>query len=554
MKKRWVRRGLIGLLLAASVVSMVPVSSVMAADTGTGARSVQSTPEVTKEWAEAHGWEPYENIVGDWYYKIIDDVKYLLYDVRDPLKSSLGIDTQENIWYIAVIGNTNASGVVEIPGSIDGYPVLEIGIGAFSWNDNLSEVILPEGLGVIRDTAFYMCNNLSKVSFPSTLVSIESSAFASCDSLLEVTLPASLKVIWGDAFMGGWEHPAKTITFEGNAPLNYTSTFSVPTGSTVNRYSNTNGWGSDSWKDVNMNVIENGEPAVPDATSMRLSPESVTISVGESVTVEAITEPAEAIGNGVLWFTSPGVYSDGNGVFTANRDGNTTVTAYCGSASATMKITVAKEEVPPTPDPDVPDTEPTPDPDDPETPAVTLPYTDVNAGDWFYDTVTDVYQKGLMTGKNPTTFAPGETLARAQFATILYRMENEPNISFSQVFKDVGNDIWYTDPILWAADSGVVTGYSNGNFGPADMINREQMATMMFRYANAKGLDTSQRADFSSYPDAGSVSLFAEEAMSWCVANGIISGDNGYLNPQGETARAVCATIISRFYGTYNIE
>ena len=79
------------------------------------------------------------------------------------------------------------------------------------------------------------------------------------------------------------------------------------------------------------------------------------------------------------------------------------------------------------------------------------------------------------------------------------------------------------------------------------------MATMMFRYANAKGLDTSQRTDLSSYPDAGSVSPFAKDAISWCVANGIISGDNGKLNPQGETARAVCATIISRFYEAYDL-
>lgn len=182
-----------------------------------------------------------------------------------------------------------------------------------------------------------------------------------------------------------------------------------------------------------------------------------------------------------------------------------------------------------------------------------LPFGDVSPGSWYYETVAEVYEKGLMTGKDSVTFAPVETLARAQFATVLYRIEGEPSIAFSQQFQDIQDNIWYTDPILWAGEAGVVTGYSNGCFGPGDKINREQMATMMFRYANTKGLDTSQRADFSSYPDAGSVSSFAQEAMSWCVANGIITGDNGRLNPQGETARAVCATIISRFYQAYNL-
>ena len=127
---------------------------------------------------------------------------------------------------------------------------------------------------------------------------------------------------------------------------------------------------------------------------------------------------------------------------------------------------------------DSPEPEPTPEPT-PE--PVTLPYTDVNESDWFFDTVADVYQKKLMTGKNATTFAPGETLARAQFAMILYRMEGEPEVPFEARFSDVEEGEWYTEAILWAADAGVVTGYSNGNFGPGDEINREQMAAMMLQ-------------------------------------------------------------------------
>ena len=158
-----------------------------------------------------------------------------------------------------------------------------------------------------------------------------------------------------------------------------------------------------------------------------------------------------------------------------------------------------------------------------------------------------------MTGINDTTFAPYEALARAQFAVILHRLNGEPQMEYTDRFHDVGADIWYTDAILWAADADVVTGYSNGNFGPADKINREQMATMMYRYAQYKGYSLEGGVDYSQYEDAANVSDFAQEAMSWAVGNGIITGKYGetQLDPQGEASRAESATIIMRFIETF---
>lgn len=178
----------------------------------------------------------------------------------------------------------------------------------------------------------------------------------------------------------------------------------------------------------------------------------------------------------------------------------------------------------------------------------TLPYPDVQKNAWYYDYVKYVFEKGLMTGKDDGTFAPGENLARAQFALILYRMEGEPAVDSHTDFPDVPVSIWYSDAVAWAAQNGIVTGYSDtGCFGPNDPINREQMATMMYRYAKYKGYDTSADGDLSGYPDAASVNAFAREGMSWCTDNKIITGDNGRLNPQNSTNRAECATIISRF-------
>ena len=186
---------------------------------------------------------------------------------------------------------------------------------------------------------------------------------------------------------------------------------------------------------------------------------------------------------------------------------------------------------------------------------VELPYKDVKEGDWFYDYVYDVYVKELMTGLEETVFAPNNNIVRAQFAVILYRMEGQPEVTFKDTFPDVKDGNFYSDAVIWAADNGIVTGYTgSGLFGPNDPITREQMAAMMFRYANYKKMDTSAREDLSAFPDGKNVQEFATDAVKWCVAEGIVSGkgEDGakILDPQGNTVRAECATIISRYTGS----
>lgn len=177
-------------------------------------------------------------------------------------------------------------------------------------------------------------------------------------------------------------------------------------------------------------------------------------------------------------------------------------------------------------------------------------FDDVNKGDWYFDSVIYNFKRGLMTGKTDTTFAPLENIARAQFAVILHRMEGKEPVEFTPVFPDVAEGVWYTDAVLWANGKKIVTGYTNtGTFGPADNITREQMAVMMYRYAQYKGYDVSKMADFSPFEDASSVSGYAQEAMSWAVGTGIITGkyEGTRLDPQGNALRAECAIIIQRF-------
>ncbi|MBA4699240.1 MAG: S-layer homology domain-containing protein [Ruminococcus sp.] len=179
------------------------------------------------------------------------------------------------------------------------------------------------------------------------------------------------------------------------------------------------------------------------------------------------------------------------------------------------------------------------------------PFRDVPHDAWYKGAVDYVNYYGIMTGMNDTTFAPASTLSRAQFATIIHRMVGSPDIAYSSKFKDVSDGQFYTKPVLWANSVGIITGYENGKFGPADVITREQMATMMYRYAQYNGYDVSNQADISAFPDYQKVSGFAKTAISWTSAEGIITGDQGKINPQGNASRAVSATIVMRFLNAY---
>ena len=288
----------------------------------------------------------------------------------------------------------------------------------------------------------------------------------------------------------------------------------------------------------------------PELASIRITPPAkVVYQVGDEI---------DLIGLQVI-----AVYSDGTEVpvtdyevsgYDGAKEGKQTVTVSYGGKTAAFEVTVNKKADPDPVDPDPVDPDPVdPDPVDPTPTEPVHKFIDVNEGDWYYDTVNSVYERGLMTGLTDTVFGPADNLVRAQFATIVYRLEGCPEVDYKDAFPDVPENAWFMKAVIWANEAGVVTGYTDsGLFGPADNITREQMAVMMYRYVNKKGYDLGEKADFSSYPDAGSVSEFAYEAMRWCVGNRIITGDNGMLNPQGYANRAECATIVSRFLKLYD--
>ena len=182
-----------------------------------------------------------------------------------------------------------------------------------------------------------------------------------------------------------------------------------------------------------------------------------------------------------------------------------------------------------------------------EEPAPAEPFPDVDENDWFYDEVVYVYENGLMNGVENNQFAPNTATNRAMLATILYRLAGEPAVSGDLPFTDVESGTWYTDAVLWAAQNGIVNGLGENTFAPMNTLTREQLVTMLYRYAEAEGYDVSAAADLSGYPDAGKVQTYAQEAMTWAVAEGIVEGMDGNLNPAGHATRAQIATILMRF-------
>lgn len=180
-----------------------------------------------------------------------------------------------------------------------------------------------------------------------------------------------------------------------------------------------------------------------------------------------------------------------------------------------------------------------------------FPFTDVVAGTWYYGAAAYAYNNGLFAGMTPTTFAPNATMTRAMLVSVLWRLAGAPAPKAPNTFVDVPDGAWYTDAVTWAAENGVVSGIGGSRFDPSGYVTREQTAEILYNYAHSKGYDVSARADLTAFLDAGSVSGWAEEALSWANAAGLINGTvrdgQTILDPQGSASRAQVAMILMNY-------
>ena len=177
-------------------------------------------------------------------------------------------------------------------------------------------------------------------------------------------------------------------------------------------------------------------------------------------------------------------------------------------------------------------------------------FVDVDTSSWYYETIKEAYNLKLMTGTDSTHFSPDKQMSRGMVATVLYRMAGAPNVTGKSKFSDVKDGLWYSKAITWAANSGIISGYQNGKFGPDDNVTREQMAVMLRNYAMKRGLDTKTTNNLTKFKDYKNVTSYAKSAMGWAVDKGIISGANNgtRLNPTSNATRAECAKMLVQFY------
>jgi hypothetical protein len=267
---------------------------------------------------------------------------------------------------------------------------------------------------------------------------------------------------------------------------------------------------------------------------------SVTGSTGGTVTA---SEKRAAAGTEVVLTVTPDSgktvaavkVTDKNGKaveVTESEDGTYSFTMP--ASKVTIKATFEDEA---TEEPETPET--------PEEPGDTTPtFTDVDKAQWYNTAIEYVVNKGIMEGYGDNQFGPNDTLTRGTLAQILYNAAGKPEVTGENPFTDVAADKWYATAITWAYEAGVVEGYDAVTFGPDDKITREQLATMLWRYAGK--LEATQTS--LSFTDASQVSSYAQEALLWATEKAIVQGkDNNVLDPTGTATRAEAATMVMRY-------
>jgi len=295
----------------------------------------------------------------------------------------------------------------------------------------------------------------------------------------------------------------------------------------------------------------------PGALSPAFSPDELAyvVTVGNDVTSVNVTAAAKYPATATVEITGGASLSVGN-----SNTVTVKVTANDGEVK-TYTILVSRLESGATPPPaqsqtPTPPTAQTPEPPPSEeitpTPAPTggfLPFDDVGVDDWFYGDVYYVWEKELMNGTSENMFSPGITLSRGMVATVLYRMEGEPDVTdLAMPFTDVAAGKWYYNAVKWAADNDIALGFDDDTYRPDDNVTREQLAALLSRYADYAGDELPAKRDYAAFPDQDTISAYALAPVEALYKAGIINGrTNGSFDPKGNATRAEFAAMIHRY-------
>ena len=413
---------------------------------------------------------------------------------------------------VTSIGGSAFSGCTGLTSVTIPDSVTAIGVSAFEGCTGLTSITIPDSVTDIGGSAFEGCTGLASISFSNSVTSIGYGVFSGCTGLTSITIPDSVTDIGVSAFEGCTG--LTSVCFMGDAPVVYWKAFqtydgdNIP-GLTLYYIEGKSGWTTPTWG------VAEYPTAVWDGVNI---PQPHTHSYTAVVTAPTCTE------KGYTTYTCAcGDSYKKDFVSALGHDFKDGTCTRCGAS-----------------DPNYKPVDPTPE----------ATFTDVSETAWYKNSVDYAVEHGLMNGTGSNTFEPESTMTRAMLVTVLWRYANAPKPG-ANPFTDVPNGKWYTDAVAWAAESGVVNGVGDGKFEPDGSVTREQMATILYRYAQKAGIDTSKHTELSAFPDASRVSAYARAPMQWIVAESVIGGsrENGqdWLNPQGNATRAEVATILMRF-------
>lgn len=449
---------------------------------------------------------------------------------------------------VSSLGNYFFAGCTALERIVLPDSVTEIGSNLFNGCTSLTDVTLSTNLQAIPEHTFYGCVSLQKLVAPYAVTKIGKTAFANCTSLTSLTLLRNVTEAAADAL----SYPEQVTVY--GVKGTYAETYAASVGA---RFA----------------AIDRP------ATAVSL-PKSVTVKVWSSVRLLPSLDPVDCTDE-LVWSSSDASVAavSADGTVTGRKDGSAVITVTAGSVSARCEVAVG-----------------TPAHVHSYTAVVTAPtcavqgyttytcscgeyyyddyvpalghsyvdgvctrcgasrpetrFMDVKPGSWYYKSIVYAVSNGLMNGVGDSKFEPEEGMTRAMLVTVLWRYEGSPKQRPS-TFSDVRRGQWYSEAVSWAAKNGIVTGVGDNKFEPDTQITREQIATILYRYAQKKRADTSARGSLSAFPDNGKVNGWAKTALQWCVGEGLIGGtnENGrvYLDPQGTATRAQVATILMRY-------
>lgn len=449
---------------------------------------------------------------------------------------------------VSSLGNYFFAGCTALEQIVLPDSVTEIGSNLFNGCTALTDVTLSTNLQAIPEHTFYGCVSLQKLVAPYAVTKIGKTAFANCTSLTELTLLRNVTEAAADAL----SYPEQVTVY--GVKGTYAETYAASVG-------------------ASFAAIDRP------ATAVSL-PKSVTVKVWSSVRLLPSLDPVDCTDE-LVWSSSDASVAavSADGTVTGRKDGSAVITVTAGSVSARCEVAVG-----------------TPAHVHSYTAVVTAPtcavqgyttytcscgeyyyddyvpalghsyvdgvctrcgasrpetrFVDVKLGSWYYNSIVYAVSNGLMNGVGDSKFEPEEGMTRAMLVTVLWRYEGSPKQRPS-TFSDVRRGQWYSEAVSWAAKNGIVTGVGDNKFEPDTQITREQIATILYRYAQKKRADTSARGSLSAFPDNGKVNGWAKTALQWCVGEGLIGGtnENGkvYLDPQGTATRAQVATILMRY-------